>query len=183
VIEPLVATDRRRQLDAGSPDKKTRAALEAITLEAAFAHARIVDRDMAACCVSGIWLLHDYLDQSHKLSQDIDTAEGSFWHAIMHRREGDFWNSKYWFRRVGRHAIYEALGRRAAELAASHGNVEGDLRKTGLLSGTWDPLAFVDLCETVAREKSATHELCRDVQRAEWELLFGHCYERAVSRK
>jgi hypothetical protein len=27
----------------------------------------------------------------------------SFWHAIMHRREGDFWNSKYWYARCRNH--------------------------------------------------------------------------------
>ena len=53
---------------------------------------------MAACCLAGVWLLHDYLDESHTISQRIDTPSGSFWHGIMHRREGDFSNAKYWFR-------------------------------------------------------------------------------------
>ena len=57
----------------------------------------------------GLWLLAGDLDQSHSISQAIETAEGSFWHGIMHRREADFGNAKYWFRRVGSHVVFERL--------------------------------------------------------------------------
>lgn len=52
---------------------------------------------------AGIWLYVDDLHRSHEISQGISNATGSYWHAIMHRREGDFWNSKYWWRQVGNH--------------------------------------------------------------------------------
>ena len=45
---------------------------------------------MAACCLCGLWLLHDFLDESHSLSQEITTDTGSYWHGIMHRREPDY---------------------------------------------------------------------------------------------
>ena len=50
---------------------------------------------------AAIWLYVDDLERSHAVSQGINTEEGSFWHGIMHRREGDFSNAKYWFRRAG----------------------------------------------------------------------------------
>lgn len=53
--------------------------------------------------VAAIWLYADELDRSHRVSQGIEGPTGAAWHAIMHRREGDFWNSKYWWRRVGPH--------------------------------------------------------------------------------
>lgn len=57
--------------------------------------------------VAAIWLYVDDLDHSHRVSQGIEGPTGAAWHAIMHRREGDFWNSKYWWRRVGPHPAIE----------------------------------------------------------------------------
>src|SRR5262245_23958752 len=51
----------------------------------------------AACVGAALWLWHDWLDPAHRIVQAIETASGSFWHAIIHRREGDFGNSKYWY--------------------------------------------------------------------------------------
>ena len=53
--------------------------------------------------------LHDFLDESHTISQDLPSREGSFWHAVMHRREPDAWNSKYWWRKVGPHPVLDRL--------------------------------------------------------------------------
>ena len=58
---------------------------------------------------AGALWLYGFLDESHSIAQGIDSPEGSYWHALMHRSEGDFSNSKYWYRRVGRHAIFPAL--------------------------------------------------------------------------
>src|SRR5689334_18276195 len=44
--------------------------------------------------LAGLWLWHDYLDESHRICQALETETGALWHAIMHRREGDFSNSK-----------------------------------------------------------------------------------------
>ena len=76
VFAPLVSGDRCRALDAGQPDRDARDALELATVEAAFAHAAVVDRDMAACCLAGVWLVHDFLDESHAISQNVETPIG-----------------------------------------------------------------------------------------------------------
>src|SRR5215213_6886895 len=118
VFAPLLEVDRRRPLDGGQPDAGATARLRKLSAATAFAQTRPKDADMAACCIAGVWLLHDCLDESHTISQGIDTASGSFWHAIMHRREGDFSNAKYWFRSAGPHPAFAELGERVREFAA-----------------------------------------------------------------
>ena len=48
---------------------------------------------------SGLLLWNDALDESHTISQELGNQTGSYWHGIMHRREPDYSNSKYWFGR------------------------------------------------------------------------------------
>jgi hypothetical protein len=185
VFESLLETNRRRPLDSGQPDSDALQALKKLSAESAFAHALSIDGkaqpadgQMAECCIAGVWLLYDYLDESHTISQGIDTTSGSFWHAIMHRREGDFSNAKYWLRNVGQHPVFPALAEQA-HVAASLREAHASFEETGL-RGDWDPFAFVDLCQAVVRGQSASRELCLDIQQAEWELLFDYCYQQAV---
>jgi hypothetical protein len=174
VFAPLLSGDRRRPLDAGRPAADALGALEKLTVESAFAHARVIDRQMAECCLAGVWLLHDYLDESHKISQNIETTSGSFWHAIMHRRESDFGNAKYWFRRVGQHPVLDHV----VEFLRNSNASVGDTRL--LADGDFDPFAFVDLCEGAVRGSNSAIDRCMDIQQAEWEALFDYCYREAV---
>jgi hypothetical protein len=178
IFVSLVNGDRCRALDSGTPDKSKRSDLQAATLETAFAHAKIVDRDMAACCLAGAWLVNDFLHESHTISQGVETTSGSFWHGIMHRREGDFANAKYWFRRVGAHEVLQALGPVIAKLTQDQ-STEG-LASRIAPRGEFDPFAMVDACQAALRSGGAEQEFCRAVQQAEWESLFDHCYRRAV---
>lgn len=120
--------------------------------------------------VAGNWLFHGDLDRAHKIAQEIETPEGSFWHAIMHRREPDASNSAYWFRRVGKHPLFPALHERVAALLADYTDVNFHLK------AEWDPFAFIDFYE-VARRKPGSREkaLSDAIERIEWELLFDYC--------
>ncbi len=113
--------------------------------------------------LSGLWLYFSCLDESHSLSQGIHTAEGSFWHAIMHRQEPDPANSGYWFRRVGTHPVFPAI----AEAAAAAGYSR---------SGKWDPAAFIDFVEDArSRPGSREEAMAVEIQRREWQILFDYC--------
>ena len=104
-------------LDRGAPNRAAFDQLSALT-EARLCDGHAVrDREMARACLAALWLYHDFLDESHRISQSLHGREGSYWHGIMHRREGDYANAKYWFRRVGAHPIHEALGLSARALA------------------------------------------------------------------
>lgn len=113
-------------------------------------------------------LWHDHLDASHTISQDIETSDGSFVHAIMHRREPDYWNAKYWWRRVGLHRTFPEIGLRITESLLARG--AEDLVAQLLPDGGWHPEVFVDLCEQAARS-SRNVDLLREVQRIETEVL------------
>jgi hypothetical protein len=179
VLAPLLGGRRDRALDEGTKEAASRADLDRATLDVAFAHASVVDRDMARCCLAGLWLVHDFLDRSHAMSQEIETPSGSFWHGVMHRREGDYSNAKYWFRRAGRHAALEPLGARAVELGARLG--EPRLAALVAPGGAFDPDAMVDACQRAVRSGGPAETFCRRLQQAEWETLFDHCYRRAIA--
>jgi hypothetical protein len=82
-------------LDPGEPNPAVRAQLEALGDEDAFAPHQVRDRGMADACRAGLWLYHNFLDESHAISQELSTPTGSYWHALMHRREPDFENPKF----------------------------------------------------------------------------------------
>src|SRR6516162_5234245 len=99
-VRELLPADRVPSLGPGHPHEAFRGKLEALTAERLLAPQPVQRPDGAAACLAGLWLFHDFLDESHKISQDIDTVEGSYWHGILHRREPDYSNAAYWFRRV-----------------------------------------------------------------------------------
>jgi hypothetical protein len=86
-------------------------------------------------------------------------------------------NSKYWFRRVGTHPVFEPLRKAAAELAGPEPERAAAFLAT---QARWDPFAFVDLCEAAVWGRAGCEELCRRIQQAEWRLLFDYCYRQAV---
>ena len=177
-VAALLENAKCNELGAGVPDATRRAPLAALGPTTLAAPHAVRDSEMALACVAGLWLRYDFLDESHRISQNIDSRAGSFWHAIMHRREGDFDNAKYWFRRVGEHAIYGPLVIAARQLASG---CELPPAADFLLHGSdWDAKRFVDLCRRALDDAPSLVPLCMNIQQREWELLFDDCYRRAI---
>lgn len=173
-IRPLLAEDRLNELAIGAPNLAMRDQL--VELERSLP-ANAKNRDFAAACLAGLWLRHDFFDESHAISQDLDTVEGSYWHAILHRREPDYWNAKYWFRRVSGHPIHADLLQDATTLTSAAGSPPGSEQL--IRQKTWDAAAFVDLCERAATVQGPVAMLCRRIQQREWNLLFQWCHSHA----
>ncbi len=124
--------------------------------------------------LAGLYLYFSCREEAHETAQSDNTAEGSYWHAIVHRQEPDAGNSSYWFHRVGEHAVFPALVEKARAIVAAHPGA--DLQ----LSRAWDPIAFIRVCERARRQPdSALEQAALEIQRAEWQLLFDYCAGRS----
>ena len=117
----------------------------------------------SALIQSAALLWHDHLDKSHDLSQDISCADGSFLHGIMHRREPDYSNAKYWFNRAGTHPVYPKILNRVTQLVVN-------TSLENLAGINWDAAAMVDAVSGV-QKGSEEYTLLKQVQRVEFELL------------
>jgi hypothetical protein len=133
-IQLLLATD----------SSTAQAELDRLTPEELLAPARIVSPDDAALVKAGLYLHHGYFAECHRIAQRVERANGAYWHALMHRREGDFENAKHWYRRVGAHPVLQSFG------------------------PDWEPCWFVDQC--AAGGSAETDAL----QQHEFDLLLAH---------
>ena len=159
-------------------------ALESASLDDLFEGESLKNTTFAEAIKSGLLLWNDALDESHNISQGLGNQTGSYWHGIMHRREPDYSNSKYWFGRVGTHPIFPALRERALELFEETPNPSDaltDIGQTLAAQAEWDAYQFIDWCQ--AAEGDADSDVTRflqQVQAEEIKLLLAYSYRNAV---
>jgi len=152
---------RLMPLTAGGGSTQARAMIREAGARELFPRSRAPE-----AAIAGLYFYFDCWKEAHETAQDIVTPEGSYWHAIVHRQEPDAWNSGYWFRQVGEHAIFPALRDAAAEIGLT-------------VAARWKPEAFIELCEQARQSPGSELELrVREVQRAEWQLLFDCCAQQ-----
>lgn len=164
---------------------------ELLELADAFCKANGIEENTRSLLQSAALLWHDDLDGSHEISQGIQTVDGSFLHGIMHRREPDNSNAKYWFRRVGDHPSFPALAVAVRDFAATNSPESQSLGESGKVSGEfdfvsslipndrWDAFAFVDACHRAMKPANSPSaaEIQKSLQRIqelEFQTLLNH---------
>ena len=159
-------------------------ALMEMSLEDLFDGESMKDDIYAGAIKSGLLLWNDDLNHSHDISQGLSNNTGSYWHGIMHRREPDYSNAKYWFGRVGTHPIFIELRERANTLAKEIQNPSEALAQIIQnieKESNWDPYQFIDWCQSSEEDTSSdvTHFL-QQVQAEEIKLLLAYSYRNAI---
>ena len=135
---------------------------------------------------AGLFQWHDFLDESHQLAQSIEgkgeNQLGDYWHAILHRREPDYSNAKYWFRQIDPNSIFREL-RRQADSLLERCTAPGAAKWRERLAPNmrWDPFAFVDLCQQCAADEESDLAIAvRRIQYAEMCLLMDMSYRKCA---
>ncbi len=158
----LIDTAGLAALDRGPrPGVATPADLRQATLESV----RGLAPETRAAALGLALLWHDDLDGAHELCQAHEGHQGcDYVHALLHRREGDFANAKYWFRAVGRHAVHDELAQTATTLG----------QQAMVTDGRWNPARMVDACARALTEPPPQRLVVMQVQAAEFRALGCH---------
>lgn len=118
---------------------------------------------------AGLFYRYDALGEAHSLVQELPGELAAYWHGMIHRRETDFDNARYWFRRAGELPIFESLHQAASGFSAVMAR-----------QFNWDPYLFTGLCE---QEKYGDDSLKGELvalQRLEFEKVFDYTWRQSV---
>ncbi len=118
---------------------------------------------------AGLFYHCNALDDAHRLVQETPGDVAAYWHGMIHRRERDFENARYWLRRAGEQPPFAEMQARAADVSPNMGRQMG-----------WDPFLLVHLAEQL---RFGAEELAAEVVglgRVEFEVFFDYCFRRAT---
>jgi hypothetical protein len=159
---------RLRPTEPGSPDALRRirdATEEELTGGAVLAHA-----SYPRLIRAGLLYAYDGIDESHRIVQEIRTDQAGYWHGMIHRREGDFENARYWFRRTGRLGVFAEMHARASEVSPLMAR-----------QMDWDPYVLVGQCEQARFGGDVDQKELVSLQRLEFEVMFGYLWRDAFA--
>lgn len=129
----------------------------------------IRDLSLFSLVRAALFYARDALGESHRIVQQSESDLASYMHGMLHRREGDFDNARYWFRRAGELPIF-------GELHSAGSRISADVAK----QATWDPYLFTGLCEQEKFGDNTRHAELAHLQRAEFDALFDYLWRLSV---
>jgi hypothetical protein len=110
-------------------------------------------------------LWHDHWDAAHAIAQsDEGEPDHDFLHAMIHRREGDFGNARFWLRETETHPCHDVIASRAESFLTSD-----SLRSAFTIDGRWNARAYLDAVrkQSKGNQDSSQEILLRNLQGAE----------------
>ncbi len=131
-----------------------------------------------------LWLRIGVIDKPHEIVQEGRTPIASYLHGIVHRMEGDFWNSKYWFKKVRDVRLLEQLsnlmerslkGQSLSSTAASLKIMQGNV---------FVPAELVSACEKLSQQSQPISESVVTLERIswiEWDALWDMICNRSIA--
>lgn len=119
---------------------------------------------------AGLLYAYDALHESHRILQEIGSGEASYWHGMIHRREGDFENARYWFRRTGVLPAYAEMHVKAAAFSPLMGR-----------QPNWDPYPLVGQCEQARFGGDVNQAELVALQKVEFEVMFDQLWRGAFT--
>ena len=119
---------------------------------------------------AGLFYYHNALEDSHKQAATLDGDIASYWHGMVHRREGDFENARYWMRRAGEQPVFQEMQGRASD-ASPHMSRQSN----------WDPFLFIHLCEQYKYGETTYKKEIGHLQRVEFAAMFDYAWRQCVS--
>lgn len=186
ILERLNQRDCLQSLSpAADWDPTLKTQIEALEWKGRHAETRII------ALMAGLHLRNDSLDTSHSYAQQIEyDATGAYWHGIMHRMEGDYSNSKYWFHQAGQHPAMHSIKKRVAASLQAKWNLDKvpsgrarDILQTFMENAAWNASQFVDLIAWQESQISseATGPILERIQQIEITELFDYTLTAAFS--
>lgn len=125
--------------------------------------------------LAALWLLEGDLDRAHQHAQKWETLHGCCWHAIMHRREGDWGNAKYWYQRASKSPLINNF--KQTILAQHHYRIVTPELVRPLNNGEFLD-AWVDIHQKAVQPDAPENLVMtlRGLDWIEWQLLLAHCF-------
>ena len=134
----------------------------------AFASSDAAASTRRALCRAALFLWNDDLDAAHNIVQPHDdNATANLLHAVVHRREKDFSNALYWWRKTGAHPLLYNIG-----LAVKDVNGAREYSQLFGRDDVFDAAAFTQLCEKPSPQND---EVLRRIQAVELESIYEFC--------
>ncbi len=125
----------------------------------------------AALVRAGLFYFHNALEDSHKQAQSVDGDPAAYWHGMIHRREGDFDNARYWMRRAGEQPGFQEMHGPRQRRRPAH----GPPAELGPLP------VHRTLCEQYRYGEAEYKKEIGHLQRVEFAVMFDYVWRQCVA--